>query len=203
MRHQALGKDKRCHNMIDNSNDNRWWQQYYKNFETEVEGVIDRPWSHPSKKYKSDVQMFAKLMDYFESNSKTQIKQVDKKGLITISKEPLLWLDLCHSLGMASTTIDLYQSGDYDDEYDNFSGLLAWAREIVEADLQKGAIMSVYNDRAVLVSLQKNHEWNIEHKIKIEGTIYRTNDELNKALLDTFAQVAEYLQLDNNSASKS
>ena len=179
-------------------------RQYWKAMKIDNElrdqdGNIIKPWSR-RRRYYNDLAMYKDIMLYFTSNAETQHIQVDKKGLEVMTKEPLQWLDLIHALGMQKSTLLPYKAGDYDDEDNNFSGLLGWAREVVQADQQKGATMGVYSDRMVIQNLSANYGWNVDQKISIESTTYLTTDEATKMLVTQMGQLSQLLGIGGKAA---
>lgn len=149
---------------------------------------------HKPRRYKTDAEMFIRIMEYFRLNQLTKHKGVDRKGVMIDMKEPMSWLSLLHYLKLIRQTAEPYLHGEYDDNDNSYSALLSWASEIIENDLQVGATNNTYNERAVLATLQAKYKWSIETKLSIDHTYQLSADEATRELMQLMQSAKQAVQ---------
>jgi hypothetical protein len=92
-----------------------------------------------------------------ESRQTTYINE--KTGMPTVRRTPLYYGRLLLYLGFASRQSAIpYQDGEYDDDVNKFSNVLARARALCGADIAEGAMMGDYKDKVSLAVLAHDHD---------------------------------------------
>ena len=173
--------------------------------ENKVE-VIDTFWRpedvHNTKtgrrrKYQTDIEMYTDIEEYFSINAQTVKKSLDKKGNPIETKLPATWeglLDYCKHL--TTRSVEPYKKGQYDDENNNYSGLLHWAHERIKQDWIERGATGAYNERIVLANLSANYDWVQEKKIRLESTQNLTADEATRQMFALLGEAQEMLGMD-------
>lgn len=153
------------------------------------DGQSNRP-----RRYKTDIMMFLKIMEYFKLNQSTTRISQDRKGLETELKEPMSFISMLTYLKLTRAVAEPYINGEYDDNDNSYSNLLSWARDTIEDDLQKGATTGTYNERAVLATLQAKYKWSIETKLSIDHTYQLSADEATRELMQLMQSAKQAVQ---------
>jgi hypothetical protein len=112
---------------------------------------------HP-KRFKSAKELEDKIDEYFKDVESKEEKYFNEKtGIPTVIKTPAYFGRLLLYIGCTYSTIEPYEKGEYDDEYNKFSEALACARMKCEADAVEGASKGQYNDRVMTAVLKQHH----------------------------------------------
>jgi len=108
--------------------------------------------------YSTSAGLDDKVREYFQSvDAKTEIHINDKTGIPTIIKTPPYYTRLLLFLGFNYTTVKPYEEGQYDDNINNYSDVLAYARMSCESDIAEGGMMGQYNDKMAVAVLKRHH----------------------------------------------
>ena len=147
--------------------------------------------------FNSDVDMYHKIVAYIEANHATARFQKNKRGIEELTKEPMIWTELLHSIGLSKQSARPYLHGQYDENGNDFSSLLSWAREVVEADTQKGGLKGTYDSRFAQAVLQAKFGWSIENKLSITQEVTYTPDEATKVLMNMINEVKGFIDVES------
>jgi hypothetical protein len=116
--------------------------------------------------------MTVKIDEYFRRVEASEKQYINEKtGIPTIIKTPAYYGRLLLSLGMTYTTAQPYEDGEYDDNINKFSHVLACARMSCEAEVVEGGAKGWYSDRIVSAILQRHHGYSEKTTLDVSGTI--------------------------------
>jgi hypothetical protein len=123
--------------------------------------------------YKSALDMQNKIDAYFKWQEETTKTYVNPKTNIpTIVKTPTYYGRLLLYIGMDDyDTAKPYESGEYDNDDNKFSAVLARAKLNCEAELYEGAAQGIYNDRVAAAALERHHGFTKKQEININESI--------------------------------